>query len=266
VGGSGHERRRAVALGVTAVVLAPALALSGCGADAARAPAAPVASTPANGTVVHRALPASLTSLTFTDPQGRRVSLAGLHGKTLAVTDFLTTCAEICPMTSVNFRQVADAARRAGLGDDLVLIEITVDPERDQPARLAAYQKLFGAVRPNWTFLTADPADITEFWNGLGVAYYRQPPGSPPPTDWLTGKPLSYDVAHQNVVFLIDGQGRERWLVEGQPSTGGAPPPARLLHVLTDDGRQDLATPQEPDWTAQDLEAAVTWLTGRRLG
>ena len=54
--------------------------------------------------------------------------------------------------------------------------------------------------------------------------------------------------------------------MEGAPSTGGAPPPPRLLRFLSDDGRQELATPEEQDWTAQDIEAAITWLTGRRLG
>ena len=252
--------------GATTLALLLSLVLAGCGSGPAAAPATPVPATPANGTVVDRTLPAALTGLAFTDPQGRTVTLAGLRGKTLVVTDFLTTCAEICPMTTVNFGQVADAARTAGLGGDLALLEITVDPERDKPARLAAYQRLFGPVRPNLTFLTADAADIAQFWNGLGVAYFRQPPGSPPPKDWLTGKALSYDVAHQNVVFLIDGQGRERWLVEGAPSTGGAPPPPALLRFLSADGRRGLATPEQPDWTAQDVEAAVTWLTGHRLG
>ena len=219
-----------------------------------------------NGTAFDRAIPAQVLGLTFTDASGRPVSLQSLSGKTVVLTDFLTTCQEVCPMTSVNFRDVADAVTAAGAAGSVVLIEVTVDPARDDPARLAAYRSLYGAVRPDWTFWTGTPAATAALWAFLGVSFERTPVASPAPTDWLTGRPLTYDVSHQDVVFVIDPQGHERWLVQGTPNTDGAPPPPTLGSFLDDEGRSNLASPQGPSWTAHDVEAALTRVTGTPVG
>jgi cytochrome oxidase Cu insertion factor (SCO1/SenC/PrrC family) len=276
----GAGLRRAVPAALPAALLtAGALLLAGCGTGTTSAATATSGSAtsgsangagrpaPANGTVTDRALPASLLGLALTDPTGRSVTLGSLRGKAIVLTDFLTTCQEICPMTSVNVRTVADAATRAGLGDSVQLLEITVDPERDDASRLAAYQKQYGAIRPNWTLLTGTPSTIATLWKVLGVQYSRTPSDTPPPTDWLTGKPLTYDVSHQDVVFLIDATGHERWLVEGTPDTGGAAPPPTLQHFLSDEGRANLKNPEATGqtWTARDVESAITWLSGRPL-
>jgi len=221
------------------------------------------AASPPNGTVTDRALPASVLTLPFRDQNDHAMTLGSLRGKTIVLTDFLTTCQEVCPMTSVNFRDVADATARSGLAQSVQLVEITVDPDRDHPARLAAYQKLFGTARPNWAFLTATPATIAAVWKSLGVAYYKTPDQPPLPADWLTGKPLTYDVSHQDVVYLIDPQGRERWLVSGTPSTAGAAPPSTLVKFLNDEGRANLRQPEDPGWTAGDVDSAISWLEGR---
>jgi hypothetical protein len=48
-------------------------------------------------------------------------------------------------------------------------------------------------------------------------------PVRPPGTDWLTGRPLSYDVAHQDALVYLDARGRERFLVVGSPNAVGLP-------------------------------------------
>jgi protein SCO1/2 len=230
------------------------------------APAAATQPQPTSGTVLDRALPAAVLSLPLVDQRGKVTSLASLHGKTIVLTDSLTLCQEICPLTSTNFRVIDEAVAKAGLGNQVELLEVTVDPERDTPQRLAAYQKLYGA-QPNWNFLTGTPAQIATLWQTLGVAYEKVPEGSgPPPTDWLTGKPLTYDVSHQDVVFVIDGQGHERWLITGTAFTNGVHPPSTLDTFLSDTGKANLATPADISWRAEDVQAAVAWLTGRPVG
>ncbi len=246
------------------MVGAAALLLSGCGALAptqpAPSPGRPVATTvgPGTGTVLDRRLDPAVLSLSFKDAQGRSLTLASLRGRTVVVTDFLTTCQEICPMTSANLRAAAVASERAGLGDAVTFLEVTVDPERDGVPRLAAYQALYGAA-PNWRLLTSDPRTVASLWQALGVAYARTPSKPPLPRDWLTGAPLTYDVVHQDAVFLIDGAGRERWLVIGNPDAAGTALPARLDGFLNEEGRQNLTAPGEASWTASDVERAVQW-------
>ena len=250
--------RRPARAAAAAVLLGAALA--GCGGGPSSAPPAASAAGPAHGTVTDRALPADVLDLPLTDADGKRVTLRRLAaGGAVVVTDFLTTCQEVCPLTSVDIRDAADAARRQGLADRVHFVEITVDPGRDDPHRLAAYRALFGATRPNWSFATGTGASLARLWGAFGVAYDRAPADDPPGTDWLTGKPLTYDVTHQDAVFLVDRDGRERWLEIGQPDTHGVAPPQPLATFLNDEGRANLASPEGPVWTAEDVEAAVTW-------
>ncbi len=254
-------RARELAVAVLGGLLLTSCASPGPAPDATAARA----DGPASGTVVSRAVPQSVSSLPLRDHLGRPFTLESLHGKVVVLGDFLTTCQEVCPMTSVTLRDVADAARRAGLGSQVEVLEVTVDPERDTPPRLAAYQRLFGA-RENWRFATGRPADVARLWQFFGVAYGRTPDHPPYPRDWLTGEPLTYAVMHQDVVFVIDRQGRERWLTVGPAATGGAQPPPTLRAFLNDEGRTNLASPGAASWTARDVEAAVAWAGGEKIG
>lgn len=250
-------KRTAAAVG--ALVLT--LGLGACASGPA-APAGGAATTdprPGGGTVIDRPVPAAVLDLPLTDSAGRSLTLRSLAGKTVVLTDFLTTCQEICPLTSVNFRDVADSVIAAGRSSLVVLIEATVDPGRDTPERLSAYEKLYGA-RPDWAFVSADVAGTRALWKFFGIAYGREEGSGPLPKDWLTGEPLAYDVTHQDAVFIVDGSGHERWFVVGGPSTRGAQPPPTMRSFLSDQGRQNLASPEPGSWTSTDVEAALAWL------
>jgi protein SCO1/2 len=244
-------------------VLGVALVLSGCASGAASPSASAVAPTPANGTLVDVALPSATASLPFVDQDGRTVTLASLVGKTVVLADFLTLCQEICPLTSSNIAAVSAAVEKAGLSQDVVLLEATVDPGRDDVAHLAAYQKLFGAS-PHWSFLTGRPSDIALLWKSVGVATERRViTENPPPKDWLTGAPLTYDIDHQDVVIVIGPDGHERWLVNGTPSISTpSSVPSTLQSFLSEDGLANESAPPDPSWTAADVEAAIAYVTG----
>lgn len=99
-------------------------------------------------------------SFTLTDQLGRPVSDTDLRGK-VVVADFIyTTCTDICPaltaqMAALRTRLAADGL----LGDDVVLMSISVDPTRDTPEVLQAYSAPFDADPATWRFLTgAEPA------------------------------------------------------------------------------------------------------------
>ncbi len=236
---------------IVVAVLALASALAACSTPGAGTTARPASasggSTPTAGTSFDMALPGSVRSMVFTDAHGRRLTLGSLAGTDLVIADFMTNCQEVCPMTSVNMRDAAAAADKAGLDASRVrFLEITIDPQRDTVAKLAAYRKLFAAT-PNWDLLTASPADISALWKALGIAVTKVPQGSPPAKDWLTGTPLTYDLQHQDVVIVVDGHGHERWLEQGTPATQGAQPPSTLKHYLSGVGRQNLDQPAGAD-------------------
>ena len=217
------------------------------------------------GSTFNRSVPASVLDLPLTTGSGARTDLAAYRGKVVVLADFLTLCQEVCPMTSANFEQMVQAVDKTKQAHKVIFLEITVDPQRDVPARLAAYRKLF-APATNWILATGTPADLARLWKFFGVFYQRQPEGSPPAVDWWTREPLTYDIAHDDSVIFLDASGHERFLILGDPDTRGAAPPKTLVDFLDAQGRSILASPSRTAWTSTEGLHIVSWLLGHRIG
>ncbi len=132
------------------------------------------------------------------------MSLAGLRGKVVVLAPFLSLCQDECPLVTGAFISLQRDLRAAGQAHRVVFVEATVDPGRDTVARLAAYEKEFGA---DWDLWTGTPAQIASFWKPFGVEYQKVPEEQPPKDDWWTGQPLTYDVEHTDGYILINRLG-----------------------------------------------------------
>lgn len=216
------------------------------------------------GTVVDRTVPAAIADLPLTTDAGRPTSLAAWHGQVVVLADFLTLCQETCPLTTGNLLQMDRAVTKAGLGGRVRFAELTVDPARDTPARLRAYRQLTAAPA-NWLLLTARPAVIEQIWRYFGIWYQQAAEQNPPGTDWLTGKPLTYDVNHEDALLYLDTAGRLRFVIEGGPNASGSPVPPALRRFLDAEGRAGLSHPDASTWTAQDALTPIAWLTRRPI-
>ncbi len=119
--------------------------------------------------------PAPEFSLTAQD--GRRVSMAGLRGKVVAVTFIYASCADTCPLLTA---KMATLQRRLGpdFGRNVAFVSITVDPERDTPKVLAHYARAHGANPAGWAFLTGAPDEITDVELRYGVFARKTADGS----------------------------------------------------------------------------------------
>jgi len=210
------------------------------------------------GTALER--PRRLPHLQLIDDHGRAVSLDAWRGRWLVLAPSMTLCGEVCPMTTGALMQLQDELRQAGLADQVTVMEATIDPWRDSPARLRAYQKLTGA---SFTMLTGTQAEIRRLWKFFGVYYERVPEGKPPDIDWMTHKPLTFDIQHTDAVFIIDPAGQERIVDEGMPGVGGHLS-ATLRGLLDQQGLQDLAHPQLP-WTSHEVLEDLYYLMERNV-
>jgi protein SCO1 len=170
-------------------------------------------------------------------------------------------CQDECPLVTGAYITLQRDLRAAGLSNRVVFVEATVDPGRDTVARLAAYQKEFGA---DWDLWTGTPADIAAFWKPFGVSYKIVPEEQPAKTDWWTGQPLTYDVDHTDGYILINQSGRERFVDASAPDEKGALN-AKLRGLLDDGGLHDLQNPQGPSWTTADALDAIGWLLGTSI-
>jgi cytochrome oxidase Cu insertion factor (SCO1/SenC/PrrC family) len=194
--------------------------------------------------------------------QGRCLC-ASLVGRTVVVTPSLTLCQEFCPLISANIGAVQRAVAASGRSSKVTFLEVTVDPDRDDLAHLKAYQGLFGA-QPNWEFLRGSAGQIAAFWNAFHLSYGKvaNDPDNPHPKDWLTGAPMTFDVNHQNIVYVLGADGHIRWLTDAAPNVMSAPLPDKLKAFLDDQGIRNYASPSGPSWSAVELEQAIAFVGG----
>ena len=79
------------------------------------------------------------------------------------VADFIfTTCPEVCPLMTERMSRLQTWLRDQRLGDQVHLVSISVDPERDTPAVLTKYAAATHAKPENWTFLTGPQQQIED--------------------------------------------------------------------------------------------------------
>lgn len=259
--GARRARGTASARLLAGVVLVTAL-LAACsgGSGASIGPPGPQV-----GATLDQAIPSSIANLQLTTDSGAHTSLADFRGKTVILTDFLTLCSDACPLVSQELADIDRQVLAAGLQNQVQLLELTVDPQRDTPARLAAYRKVFDAPA-NWSLLTATPQTIEAVWGYFHVYYQRGPTDDPGATDWWTGNPLTYDVAHGDDAIFIDTSGHWRYLIDGLPNVQGQQLPSAMRAYLDTVGTRRLDHPSAGTWTTPQALQVLSWLTGTRIG
>jgi protein SCO1 len=130
--------------------------------------------------------------LELTDQAGQPFSLASLRGHPVLVFFGYTHCPDVCPATIGTLNQVlADA------GDGPRALFISIDPERDGPAEMAAYVKYLPKA---YSGLSGTPEQIATNAARWGVKYAKVD----------EGEADGYGMAHTADVFLVDAGGRLR--------------------------------------------------------
>jgi protein SCO1/2 len=133
--------------------------------------------------------------LGLTSAAGRRVNLAELRDKVVLVYFGYTFCPDVCPTTLSDLRKVMRAL--GPLADDVQVLMVSVDPERDAPDRVDEYVKRFD---PRFIGLSGSAEEVAAAAAAYDV-YYAREAGSA-----ATG----YLVTHSSSVTLIDPAGRLR--------------------------------------------------------
>ena len=136
---------------------------------------------------------------------GSEFRLSALRGRVVVLEFGFTHCAAVCPASLA-----ALAAARQKLGphaDRLQVVFVSVDPERDTPARLKTYLAQFDK---SFIGLTGTPDQMAAIRKDYGISATRQPAG-----DSKTG----YQMGHSSYLYFIDKKGMLRALMPfGRPS------------------------------------------------
>ena len=151
---------------------------------------------------------------TLTGSDGRTFHSARLNGRPAAIFFGFANCPDVCPTTLARLTKLR---RQLGKGDEaLSILFITVDPERDGPAEVGSYAKLFNAPVIG---LTGSPADIERVKKQFGAFSQKveQPGGG-------------YSVDHTASVFLMDRNGK--FVATLSPEEGDGVALAKLQRLI----------------------------------
>lgn len=133
------------------------------------------------------------------DLSGTERTMESYRGKVVAMFFGYTHCPDVCPITMQQWSEVK--AQLGEKGDDLQVLFVSVDPERDTPELLANYVPRFN---PTFDALTAESFDdLKPLLSGLKV-YAAKVDGS---------RPDQYLMDHTSASYVFDQQGQPRLLI-----------------------------------------------------
>jgi protein SCO1/2 len=142
----------------------------------------------------------------LTDHRGQPFELGAPGGPPVALTFIYADCHATCPALVATLRSVATL-----VGGHARFAAVTLDPERDTPEALASYAERW-SLDEGWRLLSGARPAIDGVLRAYGVSARRQPDG---------------EIAHDNVIVLLDNAGRIAYTYRGVPQ-----PPEELARVL----------------------------------
>ena len=134
-------------------------------------------------------------TLHLTDHTGKPKSLEDYKGKVVVVFFGFVNCPDVCPATLATLKGVKD--KLGADGDQLQVLFVTVDPERDTEKVLSAYVPAFD---PSFVGLYGDLEATQQAAKEFKIFYSKSKGATP----------TSYTVDHSAGVFIFDKTGRLR--------------------------------------------------------
>jgi protein SCO1/2 len=130
---------------------------------------------------------------------GAQFKLSQYRGKVVVLGFGFTSCPDVCPTTLAVLAQARK--KLGGIGDELQVVYVTVDPERDDALHLRNYLAAF------------DPTFIGGTGTAAQLASVRQAYGIVATKKAVEGNPSDYLIHHSSFIYLIDREGRLRALM-----------------------------------------------------
>lgn len=108
--------------------------------------------------------------VTFEDSNERIYPVSEFEGKYIFITFFYTTCGTVCPQLEMNMGEVYDQIPDQYIGEDIVFLSISFDPERDDPKTLDIYKDYFDADGETWRMARInDQVELASLTDEFGV-------------------------------------------------------------------------------------------------
>jgi len=132
--------------------------------------------------------------ITMQDHTGRTFTLSELSGKYVLMTFIYTSCGTVCPQIEMNLSEVYHRLPQEAIGQEIVFLSVSFDPDRDTPEMLEAYRQYFVQDPDDWRLARVpDRGELNKLLDAFGVIVI---PGT------------NGDFAHNGAFYLIDRGGR----------------------------------------------------------
>src|SRR5699024_1191929 len=103
-----------------------------------------------------------LPEVTLEDSFQREYDFSEFEGKYMLMTFFYSSCATVCPQLEKNVADIYENIPEKYLGDDVVFLSVSFDPERDTPEILNRYRTYFGSDGEKWRMARIEDEDELE--------------------------------------------------------------------------------------------------------
>lgn len=174
-----------------------------------------------DSTVQHIAANHTIPDFSFTNQNGKIITLKDYEGKIYVADFFFTTCPTICPKMTKNMTWLQNQIKN---NPKVMLLSHSVTPDIDSVPVLKKYAIEKGVIDGKWNLVTGDKKDIYYIARKSYLAV-------------KTGKPSAlYDMVHTENFVLIDSKRRVRGFYDGtnldQPTND--PKVKNVTHLLED--------------------------------
>lgn len=137
--------------------------------------------------------PRAVPDFLLTDQFGAPFTKVRLQGGWTILFAGFASCPDVCPTTLAMLREIE--TRMAARGKALRVVFLSVDPERDTPARLKAYAAHYS---DSFIAVTAPEPELGRVAQSMGIAYVKVPAAE---------RPEAYTVDHSAALLLFNPQG-----------------------------------------------------------
>lgn len=108
--------------------------------------------------------------VTLQDSKGREYSFEEFEGKYVMMTFMYTACTDVCPQLEYNQAQVIDKIPEKYIGEDIVFLSVSFDPERDDIETLEKYRSYFDSDGETWRMARIqDKNELDSLLDAFGV-------------------------------------------------------------------------------------------------
>jgi protein SCO1/2 len=146
------------------------------------------------GTLYDPALPAP--EIELARDNGSSFRLSEMRGNVVLLFFGYASCPDVCPTTLSELRKVNEELGSAA--DQVKVVFVTVDPERDTPEKIQKYVSIFN---PSFIGLSGSLDELEPVWKDYGV--FRE-------VDQVASSASGSLITHTARVYLIDRDGNLR--------------------------------------------------------